>query len=301
MRRLGDLIKVFAEKYVYLGRILQWWMHKPGGSDNQLSDEHLGTYSGNLKELKVICGQLSLFVSGRLFLNTLETLEDRPRPTYDEVADRIAHLHECLDAELNSQFFFFVPPHRAEYMSVFDDNATKGELTEVGKEIARFLDVIRIFPGIIFDLEEAGNCFATGSFTACVFHLMRICELGLVSLATDLGIDAGISSWEGILKQIHIKIGELDQNHPEGWKDKRVFYSESAALMLGVKNAWRNSVSHIRRTYDEPRARRIFNSVEALMAHLSTRLTEKEIPTSSVLSEPDIPPEGATHAVSAKR
>jgi hypothetical protein len=208
------------------------------------------------------------------------------------VSNRALYLHEAFEAELESQCFFFVPAHRVKFMAIFDDNASKETLTDLGEELIHFASAIRAFPEIIFDLEEAGNCFGVGCFTACVFHLMRICELGLVSLGKDLGVDAGISSWEKLLSRIDTKIRDLDSSHTGGWKESKEFYSEAAALMLHVKNAWRNSVSHIRRSYDEHRSRRIFNAVEALMAHLATRLSEEGAPAPpSVLSDPDAIPE----------
>ena len=30
------------------------------------------------------------------------------------------------------------------------------------------------FPGMLYDIVEAGNCYAMGRSTACVFHLMRV-------------------------------------------------------------------------------------------------------------------------------
>lgn len=49
-------------------------------------------------------------------------------------------------------------------------------------------DVTAKFPSISLEAEEASKCYALGRSTACVFHLMRILELGLNSLAHSLGV-----------------------------------------------------------------------------------------------------------------
>ena len=36
------------------------------------------------------------------------------------------------------------------------------------------------------DVKEAGNCYATGRYTACVFHCMRVLEKGLHALVREL-------------------------------------------------------------------------------------------------------------------
>ena len=49
-------------------------------------------------------------------------------------------------------------------------------------------DVARAFPSSKGDIDEAGKCLALDRGTACVFHLMRILEIGLQLLAAKLGI-----------------------------------------------------------------------------------------------------------------
>jgi hypothetical protein len=39
------------------------------------------------------------------------------------------------------------------------------------------------FPSASFDFDEAGKSFALGRYTACVFHLMRVLEIGINGLA----------------------------------------------------------------------------------------------------------------------
>jgi hypothetical protein len=289
---LLDLLKVAAEAFIQFGRVFQYWMSRdsddplllPGMTSDDFSD-----YNEALESLQRLCATVGLSVSEILVRNALK--ETLPTLSYKDGAAKMGELQRCVQAELESKYFFYISAERAKYLVLYDvdkkSDEAGPELSEVGTEILRFLPCIKTFPSTVFDLEEAGNCFATGVFTACVFHLMRMCEYGLVSLARSIGADPSISSWEAILRKIASKIQEMDKTHPVGWENDKAFYSESAALMLNVKNSWRNSVSHIRRNYDEPRARRIFNSVEALMIHLAGRLKETEMPAESPLATPD--------------
>lgn len=175
-----------------------------------------------------------------------------------------------------------MPSNRAEYTAT-----SRGDEIERGRELKRFDPVLVKFPSAKFDIEQTGNAFAFGLFTASVYHLMRVCEYGLVSLARVLGINPGNSSWESILRKIKHTLDANSSTKPVHWKADEQFYSEAAAQMNNVRNAWRNPVSHIPRIYGESEARRVFNGVEGLMLHLSTRLSETDMPSIRVLADPE--------------
>jgi hypothetical protein len=260
---------------------------KDGKDPNRIGKSGCIKYKKALAELQGHCEGVDLEVSSRLVKRAI--IEAEQFMSYGDVAIKMGELQRCVEAELESKYFFFIPPDQAKYLVLYEieTDGKRGQRTDVGDEIKRFQPCMDAFPSITYDLEQAGKCFATNGFTACVFHLMRVCEYGLASLAQTLNADPGISSWGKLLRKIDTKIEENDKLHPEGWIPDREFYAESATLILNVKNCWRNSVSHIRRTYDEGRARRIFNSVEALMGHLASRLKETPLPSETLLSNPD--------------
>src|SRR5208282_5491043 len=45
------------------------------------------------------------------------------------------------------------------------------------------------FPPARDDIKDAGNCYAASLYTACVFHLMRVAELGLRAIADKVGAE----------------------------------------------------------------------------------------------------------------
>src|SRR5206468_1241557 len=98
-----------------------------------------------------------------------------------------------------------------------------------GKEVAQaFLST-----ETAFEIEESGSCYALGRFTACVFHLMRVLERGLLALANNLNIAFTIpfeyQQWHTIIERIESEIHAL-QKLPSGKHktDTLKLYSEAA-------------------------------------------------------------------------
>lgn len=125
------------------------------------------------------------------------------------------------------------------------------------------------------DIKEAGTCYATGRYTASVFHSMRVLEHGLRALAKDVGLTFDLQQWQEILNQINGKIKEI-RNLPKSIeKSERLqFLSQAAEQFFYFKDAWRNHVAHGRDRYDGPQALSVLNHVKAFIVHLSEKLRE---------------------------
>lgn len=90
------------------------------------------------------------------------------------------------------------------------------------------------FPSARDDIEEAGKCLAFGRGTGCVFHLMRVMEVGLRGLGQSLNepsLDPKRNpSWEAILgrgdKELQKK---LSDRSPE-WRADETFFSTAQAI-----------------------------------------------------------------------
>lgn len=117
------------------------------------------------------------------------------------------------------------------------------------------------------DIEEAGKCLAFGRATACVFHLMRVLEVGLQALADKLQISME-QNWQKLLNSVNGAIKRL----PHGTAEEKELLSKhsAAALFLQqVKDAWRNDVMHPRASYTEEQAQEIDGVTKSLMAKLA--------------------------------
>jgi hypothetical protein len=123
-------------------------------------------------------------------------------------------------------------------------------------------------PTTIGDIEEAGKCLALDRGTACVFHLMRVMEVGLQRLANDLGIPYA-PSWESYINQINTRVALKHKKKGIKWKRDEPYFKEIAGDLLTVKVAWRNPTMHIVRTYTPEEAEQIFGAVRTLMQRVA--------------------------------
>jgi hypothetical protein len=176
--------------------------------------------------------------------------------TYGDVVQSLRKVTTRFTDELENTLLF----HIASDMQNFLENARK----EMGEE------VIAQFPEITFDIEEAGKCLALERGTACVFHLMRIMEAGLRTVAKALTVDVlSNRSWDSMLKKMHAAIEA--QHARDEWTD---FYNEIVAKGYAVKDAWRNPTMHIEKKYTPEEAKDIFHAVRGFLRHLASKLGE---------------------------
>lgn len=123
-----------------------------------------------------------------------------------------------------------------------------------------------------FEIDEAGKCLAFGRSTACVFHLMRVLDIGLTKLCEILNVQNPKANWGTVFKQLEEKIRAMpDTKNPE---DEKTYYSAALAHLYNVKDAWRNHVSHGREKYTEEEALGIYNSVRSFMMGFAERLSK---------------------------
>jgi len=121
-----------------------------------------------------------------------------------------------------------------------------------------------------FDIDEAGKCLAVGRFTACVFHLMRVMELGVQQLGAKLQVkvDPKHETWHQILLHVNVAIDQLPRATRQE-KAVKTAYAACSAHLSNVRIAWRNEVMHPKATYTEDEARDIFIHVRTFMRDLA--------------------------------
>jgi hypothetical protein len=164
------------------------------------------------------------------------------------------------------------------------DELSHIELWLITKEESRFLkinpfgeDIPNKFDPARHDIEEAGKCLAYGRGTACVFHLMRVMEVGLRALAASLNdprLDPRRNpSWDTILKKCDEELLKPMRDRAEEWREDDAFYSTASAQLHAVKDAWRNPTMHVERKYTTEEAEEVWNAVRAFMRHLSKKLS----------------------------
>ena len=173
----------------------------------------------------------------------------------------IKNLSLLIHHDLDGFVFEAVPQARAEY---YESDHLFGD------------DVHDKFFSTAYDVREAGNCYALGRNTACVFHLMRVLEVGLSALAKRFNVPSERTNWETIIGETEKAIREMDKDpmRPPNWKDEREFYSQCASHFRLMKDAWRNYTAHARGRYDSREALDMLDNVRGFMQKLAARLHE---------------------------
>jgi hypothetical protein len=174
---------------------------------------------------------------------------------------RISELDTLVRLEMERVLFMYVPSDRAAFY---------------GKEDLFEEEVKDKFTSASFDIKESGNSYAAARDTACVFHLMRVLEIGLAVFAKEFSISADHTNWHNIIEQIEARVRAMasDPNRKPGWKEDQEFYSQAASHFMFLKDAWRNYTAHARGKYTQEEAQTIMMNVRSFMQKLATKLKE---------------------------
>lgn len=197
-----------------------------------------------------------------------ETDPEFGRKTGRFLQDEAPRLAQTLRRELSTKSFLALPDETS--IELFENERPFDHA-------ARNIKVNERFPQAIYDIQESANCRALSRPTACVFHLMRVLEVGLNALATELGIPwPSRNDWQDVINAIEGKIKEIEKGSgqlPSDWREKRQFYADAATQFTHFKDGWRNYAMHFHAVYDEGKAEIIFASVREFMRVLATRLS----------------------------
>lgn len=177
-----------------------------------------------------------------------------------------------IEDDLKPVHFLFVPLSKLE----FYDKPYFGESIE-----ARFQNARE-------DIQEAGRCFAVGSYGGVFLHCMGIVQAALEELAAHLRvkIDIQIDDWNSIITKIEggisrkkakvLGTGTPSQRQKSRWSKLEPFYSDVVGEVRAIKNAWRNPGFHFRRRdFDERRAKEILDRIGAFLHTLEGNLPKR--------------------------
>jgi hypothetical protein len=211
--------------------------------------------SKNLRTIRKQCERLDLKVALSCIEEGLYDLKQELVKL--EVVGKIYDdLSVTIRREMENINFFYMPSKQTRFYH-------KNEL--FGYEVAAK------FPSLEFDIVEAGNCFAMGRSTACVFHLMRIMEVGVQTFGRLLGVTLPEDKeWQAILNNIKTKINAEIEVRPKKNKDPEiVVWSQIHAHLGSVKLGWRNRVMHPHDKYTLDEAEDLIGHVKAFMKTLT--------------------------------
>lgn len=218
--------------------------------DRQLSAEDRSGYCEFMSAVEKQCNAIGLKMSVIATSRAKSKAESPDFGFTNRDADKeLEKVDERIRDEMAGHLFMHVPQGQADY---YDQKELFG------------LQVNTKFPGIQFDMVEAGNSYAAGRATACVFHLMRIMEVGVQEFGNKLGVPlANEKNWQNILDEINKAIRVLPKSL------HTVEMSQVSANLYAVKVAWRNEVMHPKDTYTLEEAENLIRQVKIFMGQLA--------------------------------
>jgi HEPN domain-containing protein len=249
-----------AAQFYHLARILETISNAT--SSNPMEGDWQKENSTHLKEVASACRGLGLLVSTKRADKISYSLASGWIKTEKELANNAEDLQEMIQIEMDNILFMTIPSKLAGYFSPIAGEPLFGR------------EVLFKFQSAFQDINEAGRCLACGRNTACVFHLMRVVEIGLRAVAQKLRVPFSYS-WGSYLRKIEEKIKQKSKTKGICWKKDEPFFAEAAAHLLSVKVAWRNPTMHVERDYTSEEAEEVFTSVKSFMKVLATRISDK--------------------------
>jgi hypothetical protein len=230
-----------------------------GKRDPRLTAGDTSGWAGYLKDyapdIAEKCKALDLPVS----LDAVDDLEeiDSDADLYT-LESRLDHVQKCVQSELKSKLFFFVA--KAKYYI---------QPLEGWDEALKRFNGSTSANAIEMDVEEAGKCLAFDRGTACVFHLMRIVEIGVQEFGLRIGFHKATETvWDTIMDKIGKAIDALPILTAVQ-RQKKLEYQGVVPYLHAVRKAWRNPVMHPKGEYTPEQATEIFLAVRLYMNHLA--------------------------------
>lgn len=235
------MLEVSAYTYLLLGGIKEKIIKR---FDDGTADAEM--VSANLKVLKNHCDELGLTSSSNLLTRAIVNLP--------QTAREFEIYFSAISSEIDSHLFFHVPSNRAKYYNQY------------ASWLKNNLEWLTALPEPALELDRAGNCYAFGEYTACVFHSMRAAEIGLRTFAAflEIPLDEPVDQmpWGKIVGKIEKAIEEKSQTRKSPERDEELRYCSQAAAQFRYFNlGWRVFVAHAKEIYDEDQAVKIMTAV----------------------------------------
>jgi hypothetical protein len=227
------------------------------------TDSSWGMVGGELGMLERACESLGL-ASALAQIRRIKPIfvDGAQNVVYADLARDIMEVQTRLIDDLHARTFLVL---QSEYAGYYQ--GTSGQFGYA---------VDGAFPSAAYDISESSKCYALHRSTGCVFHLMRVLEIGLSVFATKFGVPSDHTNWHNIIEGIEKAVRAMasDPNRQPDWKEQQEFYSQAASHFMVLKDAWRNYTAHKRGKYTEEEAQIIFLNVRSFMQKLATRLRE---------------------------
>jgi hypothetical protein len=228
-----------------------------------------------LRLIETQCGTLELRDQGQMAKQISRGLHADSKffaPTsVKEMLAELKMLRDSIQSKLGQRLFMYVPTAKAEYWQM-SGPFPRSRLPQAVKDTQ-------------WEIDEAGNCYAGGRNTACVFHLMRAAEHGLRMLARRLRVKLThkgkampieFGDWNAVIVGIKNKICQMRKLSAGPKRQAKLeVYSSAADHCEYMKEIWRNNLAHARRPYNDLEAAGALARVLDFMQFIGNALTSR--------------------------
>jgi hypothetical protein len=197
---------------------------------------------------------------------------DSQKPyTYNNIADELQRLYDEIKRDATRVNFFHYPAEMANMIQHIDE--------EWG-------DVIAAFESSPVEIKCGIDCFALGDYSGCVFHMMRVAELGLRTIAKERGVKSLAGkrkqtkpiewgTWQEVFDAIDNALSVIRRANPGPKRDAAFsFYDTALSDLKRMRGLYRDPTMHFREKYDKGEAYDAIFRTRGLMKELATRLNE---------------------------
>lgn len=190
-----------------------------------------------------------------------------------EFSPMLSELRRRIIEDLEDAVFFAVPTEKLQFF----EKDPSGHHVVIGP--ARFMgkEVIDRFPESSEDCSECVKCFVLGRYTASVFHMMRVTELGVLALQVFLpSVDPKAHFGSVVTKLENLVQKNKRADLPVTIQPFFDYIKATLPHLHAVKDSWRNKVDHAdgkiipTEEYGYEMAGEVINATRGLMRKLAT-------------------------------
>lgn len=159
-------------------------------------------------------------------------------PSFRDLEFEAKAMLQAIDGDLSRRYFGFIPSEKAKSIVFYEQD---------------WATVLKRFPEVAHDVTETAHCYSLARNAACIFHSMKIAEVGLRTLAKTFRPKITLrrhidhSDWGEILKKFKEKTEAAQQRPRSSARQKSLeFFSKAADKCDFMNNVWRRENSHAR-------------------------------------------------------
>ncbi len=144
------------------------------------------------------------------------------------------------------------------------------------------IEVANKFPGIAYEIDQSGKCYACDLTTASAFHSVRALEAGIRAITRCLGIPDPTTgkerNWSSVSGSIKTAIDKRWPSFTGRMSGDGHLFDKLYGAIVGMQNPYRNETMHLSATYTAPEALHILELVKGLMQKIASRMDENGEP-----------------------